>query len=133
MTYLLDTNICIHVIRHQTPAVLRRLSRLELGAVGVSIITAAELYYGTEKSAAPAKNRAALARFLSPLEVEAFDSLAAMVYGRVRSSLERKGTPIGPLDMLIAAHALRLEATLVTNNLREFERVAGLRLEDWTH
>ncbi len=110
---------------------LRRFEDYEVGEVGVSSVTAAELRYGAEKSARPEQNLEALSRFLLPLEVLAFGPEAAAPYGRVRAALERAGTPIGPLDTLIAAHALSLDVTLVTNNAREFSRVPGLEIEDW--
>ncbi len=129
---LLDTNVCIHVIRRRPPEVLSNFERFEVGEVGVSSVTVAELFYGAEKSSRHEQNREALSRFLLPLEVVAFGSEAAGAYGRVRAALERAGTPIGPLDTLIAAHAVSLGVTLVTNNVREFERVPNLDLEDWT-
>ena len=132
MRRLLDTNVCIHVIRRRPPPVLRRFEEYEVGEIGVSSVTVAELSYGAEKSAAPKQNREALSRFLLPLEVLAFGDEAAAAYGRVRAALEKAGTPIGPLDTLIAAHAVGLGVTLVTNNTREFSRVPGLEVEDWT-
>ncbi|CAA9388228.1 MAG: VapC toxin protein [uncultured Rubrobacteraceae bacterium] len=129
---MLDTNVCIHVIRRRPPKVLRRFDKYEVGEIGVSSVTAAELRYGAEKSAVPEQNREALSAFLLPLEVLAFGDEAAAAYGRVRATLEKAGTPIGPLDTLIAAHAVGLGVTLVTNNTREFSRVPGLELEDWT-
>ena len=112
---------------------LRRFEEYEVGEIGVSSVTAAELSYGAEKSAAVEQNREALSRFLLPLEVLAFRDEAAAAYGHVRAALEKAGTPIGPLDTLIAAHAVSLSVTLVTNNTREFSRVPGLEIEDWTH
>lgn len=132
LSHLLDTNICIHLIRHSSTLVLGRLEDFEVGQVGVSVVSVAELLYGVEKSARPEQNREALTRFLLPLEVVELDLDATAAYGRIRASLERSGTPIGPLDTLIAAHALSLGATLVTNNTREFGRVGNLPLEDWT-
>ena len=129
---MLDTNVCIHLIRRKPPDVLRRFEDYEVGEVGVSSVTAAELFYGSEKSAAVEQNREALGAFLLPLEVLAFGEEAAAAYGRIRAALEKAGTPIGPLDTLIAAHAVGLGVTLVTNNTREFSRVPGLELEDWT-
>ena len=111
---------------------LRRFEDHEVGEVGVSSVTAAELHYGAEKSSRPEQNLEALGAFLLPLEVLAFDPEGALTYGHVRAALERAGTPIGPLDTLIAAHALSLGVALVTNNVREFGRVLGLELEDWT-
>ena len=132
MRRLLDTNVCIHLIRRRPPEVLRRFEDYEVGDVGVSSVTAAELHYGAEKSSRPEQNLGALGAFLVPLEVVAFGPEAAAAYGRVRETLEKAGTPIGPLDTLIAAHALSLSVALVTNNVREFSRVPGLHIEDWT-
>ncbi len=111
---------------------LRRFEDFEVGEIGVSSVTAAELRHGAEKSSRPGRNHEALGAFLLPLEVLGFGDEAAAAYGRVRAALERAGTPIGPLDTLIAAHAVSLGVTLVTNNVREFSRVAGLEIEDWT-
>lgn len=132
MRFLLDTNICIYLIKGRPPSVLQRLSGQEPGSVGISSITLAELEYGVAKSARPEQNGQALARFAAPLAVAAFDDRAAEVYGLVRGALEREGQPIGPLDTLIAAHALSLDAVLVTNNEREFRRVPGLTVANWT-
>lgn len=132
LSCVLDTNMCIYLIRQRSRRALRRFEEFEPGEIGVSVITVAELRYGAEKSARPEQNRNALERFLLPLEVLALGEEATKAYGRIRAVLEKKGTPIGPLDTLIAAHASSLGATLVTNNTSEFERVPGLRLEDWT-
>jgi tRNA(fMet)-specific endonuclease VapC len=131
MKYLLDTNICIALIRKKPPKILKHLTVLAAGEVGISSITLAELRYGAAKSADEGKNAAALEEFLLPLEIADFDAAAALAYGRVRASLEKAGTPIGPLDTQIGAHALSLGTTLVTNNLREFRRISGLKVEDW--
>jgi tRNA(fMet)-specific endonuclease VapC len=127
---MLDTNICIYLINDRPASVRERLLMLRPGDVGVSSITVAELAYGIAKTRS-ARNRAALERFLLPLEIAEFDLEAAMVYGKVRAAIERKGTPIGPLDMEVAAHALALGVILVTNTQREFKRVTGLRIENW--
>ena len=111
---------------------LRRFEEYEVGEIGVSSVTAAELHYGAERSSRPEQNLQALGAFLLPLEALAFGAEAAAAYGRVRAALEKAGTPIGPLDTLIAAHAVSLGVTLVTNNTREFSRVPGLEIEDWT-
>ena len=132
MRRLLDTNVCIYIIRRRPPKVLSNFERFEVGEVGVSSVTVAELSYGAEKSSRPEQNWEALSQFLLPLEVVAFGPEAAAAYGRIRVALERAGTPIGPLDTLIAAHAISLGVTLVTNNVREFERVPNLDVEDWT-
>ncbi len=131
MRYLLDTNICIYVIKNHPPEVRARLERHPLEDVGVSAVTVAELEYGVAKSARPGQNALALGAFLAPLRVAAFDDGAARRYGELRAALERAGTPIGSMDMLIAAHALSLGAVLVTNNVREFGRVPGLGVENW--
>lgn len=131
MKRLLDTNVCIHVVRGRPREVLRRFERYEVGEIGVSSVTVAELSYGARKSLRPEQNLEALGRFLLPLEIVAFGPEAAAAYGRVRAALEKEGKPIGPLDTLIAAHAVSLGVTLVTNNVREFERVPDLELEDW--
>ena len=127
---LLDTNICIYIINTKPPEVLAHFHRYRLGDIGISSVVAAELAYGVAKSQSR-RNRAALEMFLAPLEIMPFDENAVWKYGELRAELERQGTPIGSLDTMIAAHALSLDAILVTNNMREFERVSGLRLENW--
>lgn len=131
MKVMLDTNICIYLIKQQPPSVLERFLSHPVGDIGISSITVAELAYGVSKSRHPAKNRLALEQFLVPLDVAAFDQDAANSYGRLRAQLEQKGSPIGSMDLLIAAHALSLGVRLVTNNQREFRRVPGLRLDNW--
>lgn len=131
MRYLLDTDICIYLIRRRPPQVLERLQRCTIGDIGLSTVTLAELEYVAAKSAFPAQNREALEAFTLPLEIVAFDAAANAAYGPVRADLERQGTPIGAMDLLIAAHALSLRVTLVTNNTREFARVPGLQAESW--
>lgn len=131
MKYLLDTNICIYVIKQRPAQVKARFAQVPLGDLGISSITLAELQYGVEKSQLPAKSRQALQQFVAALEIYDFDDSATQHYGRIRTYLEQKGTPIGSLDTLIAAHALSLKATLVTNNVKEFQRVPGLTIENW--
>ena len=133
MRFLLDTNLLIHVLnaRAQHEAVLARFDREAPEDLCVSAITLAELRYGIAKSRRRQANRQALADVLEALNVAPFDARAAETYGRVRSDLEAAGRPIGPLDTLIAAHALSLDLTLVTNNVREFARVRRLRVENW--
>jgi tRNA(fMet)-specific endonuclease VapC len=130
--YLLDTNICIFVIKRKPATVLARFQLHPPDDVAISSVTLAELRYGADKSSRPQQNHAALEAFLAPLSVVDFDSQAAESYGKVRAELERRGTPIGPLDTLIAAHSLALGTTLVTTNTSEFSRVPGLNIEDWT-
>ena len=127
---LLDTNICIHVINAKPPAVLERFRQHRMGEIGLSSVVAAELAYGVAKSCS-ARNRQALEMFLAPLIILPFDEAALWAYGELRAELERKGTPIGAIDTMIAAHALSQQSTLVTNNIREFARVPGLALENW--
>ena len=131
MRYMLDTNICRYVIKHKPESVLRKLKKIKPEDVCISSITYAELAYGVEKSAQPERNRLALSMMLSSIEIVAFDDAAADEYGEIRAGLERKGTPIGSLDMLIAAHARSLGCTLVTNNTKEFCRVEGLEVVNW--
>jgi tRNA(fMet)-specific endonuclease VapC len=131
MRYLLDTNICIYVIKRRPPQVLARVQRCAVGDLGLSTVTLAELQYGVAKSAFPERNQEALAAFTLPLEILPFDAPAAAAYGPIRATLERQGTPIGAMDLLIAAHAVSLGVILVTNNPREFGRVPGLQVENW--
>ena len=130
MKYLLDTNICIYLINERPAGVLAKFKRHRIGDVGVSSVTVSELAYGVAKSGS-ARNRAALDAFLTSLTAIEYDTEAAFVYGELRSTLERKGTPIGPLDLLIAAHALSRQLVLVTNNEKEFRRVGKLKVENW--
>ena len=136
MNYLLDTNICIYLIKKRPPQVIARFKTLQLEEVAISSVTLAELEYGVKKSQAKEKNQQALEEFISPLVISPlvilpFDKQAASYYGDLRASLERMGTPIGSLDFMIAAHALSLGITLVTNNTKEFIRVTGLKIENW--
>jgi tRNA(fMet)-specific endonuclease VapC len=132
MLYLLDTNICIYIIKQNNPLVYKKFTSLKPGDVGISSVTLAELQYGVSKSAFPEKNQQSLNQFLIPLEILEFDEHAATYYGKIRSELERAGKVIGAMDMLIAAHALSLDVVLVSNNLKEFIRVDGLQTENWT-
>ena len=131
MKYLLDTNICIALIRQKPQTLIQQLTSHEPGDVGISSITLAELFHGVEKSAQPEQNMSALEQFLLPLVLSDFDQNAALAYGKIRAELERKGQLIGSMDMLIAAHAMSLDAIVVTSNLQEFQRVKGLVVEDW--
>lgn len=132
MSYLLDTNICIYIIKRKPQAVIERLNHVSFNQLYISAITVAELEYGVRKSSYPDKNQLALNEFLAPFSLPAFDRKATTEYGIIRHELEKKGTPIGSLDTLIAAHAKSLNLILVTNNDREFSRVSGLRVENWT-
>lgn len=129
--YLLDTNIVIYTIKRRPPEVAKHFAALEAGALCLSSISLAELLFGAAKSQFRTKSLAAIGAIAETLEVLPFDDAAARAYGPLRAELERQGRPIGALDTLIAAHALALDATLVTHNTAEFQRVPGLRLEDW--
>ena len=131
MRFMLDTDSCIALIKRKPAPVLRRLTSLAPGEAGISAVTLAELRYGVAKSAQREKNGLALDEFLLPLEVADFDEPTAESYGMVRAALEKAGTPIGPLNTQIGAHALSLGATLITHNSREFLRIPGLTVEDW--
>lgn len=127
---LLDTNICIYIINTKPPSVLERFQQYRLGDLGISSVVAAELAFGVAKSGS-SRNKQALEMFLAPLTILPFDDAAAWAYGELRAGLERRGTPIGSLDTMIAAHALSLHAMLVTNNSREFSQVPGLEISNW--
>lgn len=131
MKYMLDTNICIGLIRQKPQKLIRRLTRCEPGEVGVSSITIAELAHGANKSDQIEQNLSALDQFLLPIEIADFDQPASAAYGVVRAYLEREGKTIGSMDMLIGAHALSLGVVLVTNNTDEFQRIPKLKIEDW--
>ncbi len=131
MDYLLDTNIGIYIIKKRPEKVLEKFNTLSLGDVAISSITLAELHYGIMKSSNPKKNQEALDKFLTPLEILDFDYFATIEYGKIRADLEKNGTPIGPLDTLIAAHAKSQKLTLVTNNKKEFIRIPDLKIENW--
>ncbi len=130
--YMLDTNICIYAIKKRSAEVLDRLKKnLEKGLC-ISAITLAELEHGVKKSAYPEKNELALMQFLSVLTVLPFDDMASVEYGKICAHFQEQGTPIGVMDMLIAAHAKAEGMVLVTNNVREFERVPELTVENWS-
>lgn len=132
MKYLLDTNTCIFIINHKPEDVRRKMQSIPIGDIAVSAVTVSELEYGVAKSAATKKNQAALDKFLMPLKIIAYDESAARNYGTIRAQLEKKGTPIGSMDLMIAAQARSLGLTVVTNNVREFKRIQGLKIADWT-
>jgi tRNA(fMet)-specific endonuclease VapC len=131
MKYMLDTNICIYVIREKPAGILRRFRQTNVKDVCISSITLSEIEYGVNRSSQPGRNKLALAAFLAPIQVSPFDDMAAQAYGQIRAILEKQGTPIGFLDTLIAAHALSLDCTLVTNNEKEFRRVPRLHIRNW--
>lgn len=132
MKYMLDTNICIYVMKNRPNNVIKKFLSHDPEELCISAITYAELMHGVEKSMAVERNRIALSLFLSPITIIDFDMRAAEEYGKIRSDLEKRGTPIGPMDTLIAGHAKSRDLILVTNNTKEFDRVAGLSVEDWT-
>ncbi len=132
MKFMLDTNTCIYLIKRKPEKVLQHFKTYFIGDIGISSITLAELEYGVAKSQHVQKNRLALDEFILPLEIAAFDEAASEKYGSMRSMLEKNGMLIGSMDMLIAAHALSIDATLVTNNLKEFRRIRGLKVVDWS-
>lgn len=131
MRFLLDTNICIYIINKKPRSVIERLRSKQPYDVAISSITIAELDYGISRSNFPDRNRLALLELLIPFSILDFDQLAAMNYGSIRCSLESKGRPIGPMDLLLAAQAKSRNLTLVTNNEREFRRVPELKIENW--
>lgn len=123
----------MHLYHQKKPeSVLEKLKEKPLGVIGISVITLSELFYGVRKSSFPEKNLEALKNFLIPFDIFEFDFNCAVVYGKIRNELEKAGTPIGSLDMLIAAHALSLNNILITNNEKEFGRVKDLKTENWT-
>ncbi len=131
MKFMLDTNICIYLIRKNPVRVLKKLQEIKASEVCISSITLAELEYGIQKSQNQNQNKIALAEFIAPLEIEPFEVDAAIKFGEIRTLLEKKGIVIGAYDMLIAAHALSLKVILVTNNTREFIRIPFLQVENW--
>ena len=135
MNYLLDTNICIYIIKKSPEKVIKKLESIPndkgKNEIYLSSVTVSELYYGVEKSSQLEKNLEALKGFLTPFQIINFDHESAEVFGRVRSDLERRGTVIGPYDLQIASIAIAHDLVLVTNNIKEFKRVDGLNLEKW--
>jgi tRNA(fMet)-specific endonuclease VapC len=131
MKYLLGTDTCIYIINRKSASVLKKMQGTDPELVGISSLTVAELEYGMARSRFPERNRAVLLNFLAPFAILDFDRGAAAIYGDIRVSLEKRGRPIGPHDLLLAAQARSRDLVLVTNNLREFRRVDGLRVENW--
>ena len=130
MRYMLDTDICIYVINERPAHVLTAFRAHAAHGLGISSVTAGELFYGVARTGSQ-RNLQALRQFLAPLEIAPFNSAAAEIFGSLRAWLTAQGTPIGPYDSQIAAHAQALGLTLVSNNTREFLRVPGLRVENW--
>ena len=131
MTYMLDTNICIYIIKRKPEDLINRFLRTNPDDMAVSSITVSELFYGVFKSSKPAQNMAALTNFLLPFEILSYDDKASIEYGKIRAGLEKNGKIIGPMDLLIAAHAKSLSLILITNNIKEFTRIPDLNVENW--
>ena len=131
MKLMLDTNTCIAIIKRKPAHVLDQFTAYQVGDIGISAVTLAELQFGVAKSQHQAKNQAALNEFVLALEIASFDETASAYYGKLRASLEKAGTPIGSLDTMIGAHALSLGVILVTNNTKEFNRISNLKVIDW--
>src|SRR5688572_24699468 len=131
MKYLLDTSICVDYLRGRSPSVTGRIQRVAPSDLALSAVAVAELRYGADRSARPKANHALLDVLVAEIPCLEFDLEAAAAYGRLRARLEAKGTPIGPNDMLIAAQALSRSLVVVTENVREFRRVRGLKAESW--
>lgn len=131
MKYMLDTNICIYIIKNKPLKVLRKFDKIDPKDVCISSITSSELWYGVNKSSNFERNAIALEEFLSPLTILEYDEIASKTYGKIRAELERKGKIIGSMDLLISAHALSKNLKLITNNIKEFKRVIGLSTENW--
>ena len=129
--YLIDTNICIYIMNKRPIGIIQRFKQFDVGEIGVSTSTVSELQYGVAKSKNNRLNKQRVGEFLSPLEILPYDEIAANVYGDIRTQLEGRGESIGPLDLLIAAHALSQKLVLVTNNEKEFKRVENLKVENW--
>ena len=132
MNFLLDTDICIYLINKRPPSVISRFKQYRPGDIGISVVTVSELEYGVAKSSRMQENQQRLDAFLAPFDLLSYTAEAVRTYGAVRADLEKRGKVIGPLDMLIAAQALTEELILVINNEREFKRIPGLRIENWS-
>jgi tRNA(fMet)-specific endonuclease VapC len=131
MNFLIDTNICIYIMNKRPPEVIQKFKDKEVGQIGISSITVSELQYGVSKSKFREQNLRRLEEFLTPFQILSYDESASKFYGEIRSQLERQGSIIGPLDLLIAAHALSQKLVLVTNNEKEFKRIPLLKVENW--
>ena len=132
MIYCLDTNICIYFLTGKYPSLLSKILSFNPNDIKIPAIVKAELLHGTEKSAKREENKSKIATFLLPFEIVPFDAIAAVHYGSIKAILEQASKPIGPNDLLIAATVLSLNAILVTNKIKEFSRIEGLNLENWT-
>lgn len=131
MKYMLDTNICIYIIKKKPRKVFDIFKSLEVGDICISSVTLAELQYGVYKSQFVEKNKIALTAFLAPITILPFSDKAAVVYGNIQAELEKMGQPIGAYDLMIAAHALSERLVLASNNMKDFDRIQGLRVTNW--
>jgi tRNA(fMet)-specific endonuclease VapC len=131
MKYLLDTNICIYIIKKKPEGVIKRFLKMKPDSICISSITISELYYGVAKSSKPNENTIALEQFILPLTVINYSKEDSLAYGKLRAKLEQKGNLIGAMDVLIAAQALSRDLILITNNEREFKKVENLSVENW--
>ena len=131
MTRLLDTDTCIYFLNRTSEGIINRFKQLSPSQIRLPSITVAELFYGAKKSSSKSRNLESVKRFISPFEIIPFDEKACVTYAEVRSAFEKSGTPIGPMDLLIASISLAHKFVLVTNNVKEFGRVKGLKLENW--
>ena len=129
--YLIDTNICIYIMNKRPIGIIHKFKLFDVGEIGVSTITVSELQYGVSKSKNRRLNKQRIKEFLFPLKILPYDEIAAGIYGDIRLQLEKRGEPIGPLDLLIAAHALSRNLVLISNNEKEFKRVKNLKVENW--
>ena len=131
MIHLLDTNTCIYFLNRTSERIISQFKRFSPSEIKLPSITVAELFYGAQKSKAQKKNRDIVENFISTFEIIPFDERCCKIYARIRASLEKSGVPIGPMDLLIASISLANNYILVTNNIREFKRIKGLKTEDW--
>lgn len=131
MNFLIDTNICIYIMNEKPIEVINKFKDTEIGQIGISSITVSELHYGVSKSKFLKQNVKRLEEFLIPFEILPYDENASKFYGEIRARLESQGSIIGPLDLLIAAHAVSNDLVLVTNNEKEFSRIDSLKIENW--
>jgi len=131
MKYLLDTNICIYIIKKKPATIFKKFESMKISDVTISSITLAELEYGVYKSSHRENNKIALTKFIAPIEILPFEENAARAFGEIRADLEQRGQIIGPYDLLIAAHAYANQLSLVTNNVKEFRRIKNLKIENW--
>jgi len=132
MNYFLDTNICVYFLKGLHPSVLENIQNTNPNNIKIPSIVKAELLYGAEKSQHKTKNITNINRFLEPFEIISFDDDCSIIYSKIRSTLELKGTVIGPNDYIIAATTVAKNGILVTNNTKEFQRIKNLKIENWT-